>query len=327
MVSFIRTLALGLLVISSQVPSAGATELKLASDVWPPFTDEAGRPRVAIDLVHEALVRSDVRSSTEIVDFDKVIQGMGLGNFDGSAALWKDAEREQFLYFSAPYLENRLVLVGRKDTDVGAKDFTALAGMKVAVVAGYSYGEDLADEQAPDFVEGLNDQENLTRLLAGEVDYMLVDELLIRHVALHQKADVEAHLAIGTHPMVSRSLHFALSRGVPGAEAIIARFDEAITAMIADGTFNTILGLHWIRADVDGDGVPELIGSGESVGPEGPEVTYDLAANDDGGGPDRFWIEGEIYETWDDVPEKYKYQTPKDEVTEDPGATLYQLEF
>ena len=38
--------------------------LRLGSDVWPPFTDSAPRPRVAIDLVHTALKRSGVRAAT-----------------------------------------------------------------------------------------------------------------------------------------------------------------------------------------------------------------------------------------------------------------------
>lgn len=322
----LRHLAVCLILLLAPVAHA-TTELRLGSDRWPPFTDEAGHPRVAIDLVHEALRRAGVEPNTRIVTFEKVLQGMGLGNFDGSAALWKDADREQFLFFSKPYLENRLVLVGPKGADVSAESFSQLTGKKVAVVAGYSYGAGLEGDKAPQIVEGFNDQENLSRLLAGEVDFMLVDELLIRHVALHQKTEVESHLTIGTYPLVIRPLHFALSRGLPGAAAIIADFNEAIAGMIADGTFNRILGLQWIRADIDGDGLMELVGSGESVGSEGPERGYDIASNGSGNAVDRFFIEGNMYETWEDIPEEYKYQTPMDEVTEDPGATFYQLEF
>ncbi len=323
----VRILALGLISLAASASGAEAAELRLASDTWPPFTDVAGRPRVALDLVDEALRRIDVRSETHIVAFDAVIQGLGLGNFDGSAALWQDPQREGYLFFSAPYLENRLVLVGRKDADVSAHDLAPLAGARIAVVAGYSYGESVDGEAAPVFVEGASDQENLSRLLAGEVDYLLVDELLIRHVAQDQREDVSAHLEIGTHPLIVRPLHFALTRGVPGAEAIIAKFDAAIAGMVADGTFNRILGLQWIRTDVDGDGLLELVGSGEMVGPDGPEAGYDLAAAGGSTEVDRFWIEGTMYESWDDVPEQYRYRGPKDEPGEDTGMTLYRLEF
>jgi len=47
------------------------------------------------------------------------------------------------LIFSQPYLENRLVLVGRHGADVAAKALPALAGRRIAIVEGYSYGDAL----------------------------------------------------------------------------------------------------------------------------------------------------------------------------------------
>ncbi len=318
-----------ILLLYCALAVASSTELKLASDIWPPFTDQAGRPRVAIELVQEALIRAGYRGLTDILDFEAVIQGLGMGNYDGSAALWKDAEREKFLLFSEPYLENRLVLVGRKGTDVSAGNFMELAGMKIAVVAGYSYGDITQPDSGPEFVEGRNDQDNLSLLLTGQVDYMLVDELLISHVQSHQQEEAGKHLAIGTTPLARKPLHFALARGLPGAETIIAKFNGKIREMVADGTFNKILGLNWIKADVDGDGRLELVHGGFGAGPEAPASVYAMAGTADdtsGNAVDRFWIEGKMYESWDEVPERYKYNGPG-EGKEDPGMTLYKLEF
>jgi hypothetical protein len=52
----------------------------------------------------------------------------------------------------------------------------------------------------------------------------------------------------------------------------------------------------------------------------------DAPADTSGADIERFWIEGKMYETWEDVPEKYKYSGPG-EVKEDPGMTLYRLDF
>lgn len=307
---------------------AVSADLKLGSDVWPPFTDKAGHPRVAIELVHEALTRAGHGAQTQIQDFQTVIQGLGMGNFDGSAAMWKDPDREKFMYFSAAYLENRLVLVGRKGSSVEAASFTDLAGVKVAVVAGYSYGETTEEGAGPLFVEGPSDQDNLLLLLDGQVDYMLVDELLISHVLNHQPEKAKATLEIGTKPLIRRSLHFALHRGLAGAETIIAEFNTAIQEMIADGTFNKILGLSWIRADVDGDGKLELVHGEGGAGTAAPSTGYSVAADDTTGSElDRFWIEGEMYQSWDEVPERYKYSSPKEEGQEGPGMSLFRKDF
>ena len=63
------------------------------------------------------------------------------GPYDGTAVGWRDSQREQALLFSDPYLENRLVLVGRSGSDVSARTFADLKGKKLALVNGYAYGD------------------------------------------------------------------------------------------------------------------------------------------------------------------------------------------
>ena len=50
--------------------------LKLASDVWPPFTDISGEKAFAMDLVKEALARTGVKVEFDILDFEDVIIGI-----------------------------------------------------------------------------------------------------------------------------------------------------------------------------------------------------------------------------------------------------------
>src|SRR5690348_11603829 len=83
--------------------------LKLAADEWPPFTDVAAKPRRAIALVEAALRRGNVRSDFSILKWTSAIALAKKGHFDGMAAIWKTPEREQYLLFSKPYLQNRLL--------------------------------------------------------------------------------------------------------------------------------------------------------------------------------------------------------------------------
>src|SRR5678810_712093 len=91
--------------------------LRLVSDVWPPFTDVEGNPHEAYDLVKAALDRGGVRSESKIMTWTDALTELEQGKMDGSAAMWKSPEREKYLLFSRPYLENRLVLVARKGED------------------------------------------------------------------------------------------------------------------------------------------------------------------------------------------------------------------
>jgi polar amino acid transport system substrate-binding protein len=282
--------------------SVGQTnQLTLASDVWPPFTNVPGETAVAMEIVKTALNRNSIEVKPKIARFTAVLEGLNDGSYQGSSALWKTAERQENLIFSEPYLYNQLVLVGPKESDVSASSLAELGGKKIAVVAGYAYGEAITEATSVEFVEGKNDQANLLKLLEGEVDYMLVDALLVAYLRSYQAADAKKFLEIGETPLESHGLHFALRRDVEGSEEIVARFNQTISEMQADGTYHRILKLNWIRADVDGDGTMEMI-PGQNAGKR-PENAYSLA------GPaaqsNRIYHNGR-YLNWDELPDDVK---------------------
>ena len=251
------------------------------------------------------------KTATNIVEWTEVIPGLREGRFDGSAAIWHTTQRESFLLFSEAYLENRLVLVGQKGSDVSAERLSDLTGRRVAVVESYAYGDKVDKDAGPKLIEGRNDHENLRKLLAGEVDYMLVDDLLIRHLLEYQGDEAARHLQIGTTPLVRRTLHFAVREALHESSSIIASFNDAIKAMLADGTYNDILQLSWVCADVDGDGRLELVPrDDDQIGKVAPDSGYNVvwpgSAQAPAAAPRRFYVEGQVYESWDAVPDYYK---------------------
>lgn len=309
-----------ILLISFNVFSQ-TKELKLASDVWPPFTNVETEKACALDLVKEALIRIGIKVELEILDFNDVISRIDAGAFDGSAALWLSDEREKKYLFSEAYLQNQLVVVGKKGSDVSATSFNEFDGNKIGVVEDYSYGIDINSGQV-ELVTGDNDQQNLERLLSGQIDYMLVDALLIQYLLKYQVNDVTEYLEIGKNPIIVKSLHFAIRKDIDGAEDIITRFNEEIQIMIAEGTYNRILELNWVRADMDGDGTMELILDGNAAGTAPPEYTYGVGSDQSmvkkQVNTDRYYINGKFYNSWDQVPQEYKTeivmstQTPDD---------------
>ncbi len=299
-----------MLILLAHTTTAQVIELKLASDVWPPFTNEAPNTSFAMDLVNESLKRSGIGTTTEIIPFNQVMQGLEQENYDGSAALWYTEKREESMLFSAPYLQNRLIVVGRRGENVSMTSFEDLKGKKVAIVGSYAYGSDVEDAEGVILVAGDDDQQNLDRLLQMEVDYMLVDALLMEYLLTHQKEEVIKHLQVGSTPLVTRSLHFAIRRNIEGAQSIIERFNQGIVKMISDGTYNRILQLNWIKADVDGDGNLELVG-GKHTGKAAPTSSYDIWFDNSSNSTPashRYYVDGEVYQGWDNVPQQYKVQ-------------------
>lgn len=299
---------------------AAATEppdLKLGSDEWPPFTGSPGHQRAAIELVHTALDRAGFQAETSILEWKQVETAIRRGELDGSAAMWRTEEREEDLLFSKPYLENRLVLIGRTGSDVSAKQMTDLAGKRVAAVGHYAYGEEIEGATGVLFINAKNDQDSLDKLLADEVEFILVDELVVRHLLTFQPDEVEANLEIGFNPLARRTLHFAIRRDIPNADKYVSAVNSEIVKMLKDGTYAEILQVGWIRVDVDGDGLFELVPYGDQIGMMPPGSVYDVFGempDEDPPEKKRIFVGGDIYEGWDAIPDRYK-QPPS------PGGT------
>ena len=303
--------AAAMLIAVSLVLSAQTAPLKLVSTAWSPLTNEPGRPRFALDLVEAALGRFDVKAQTTIVSAAEFSTALLSGPFDGSAAAWKDPERERLLIFSEPYLENRLVLVGRSGADVSATGLAALKGKSVAIVGGYSYG-DVLESAGPVLVRSLSEEDSLSRLLKGGVDYTLMDELVVEDIVRNYPKESASRLQIGSTSLITRELFLAIRRTRTDAASIVARFNAQLRGMIADRTYHRLLHVDWIRADVNGDGVAELVPLNDWPGPLAPQHSYSLFSTPLAKSPSQtenkpgFYVGGNIYSDWASVPVSYK---------------------
>ena len=287
--------------------------LNLSSDIWPPFTNVEGEKAISLDIVKEALDRIDITVKYNIQDSVEIMSAINEGVYDGSAALWISEERKGELVFSEPYLQNQLILVGRKGSNVDVSSVLELGETRIGIVEGYAYGK--ANAPNVEFIRGKNDQQNLERLMTKKVDYIVIDALLIQYMLKYQINDVSALLEIASSPLRIKTLHFALSKNVKDAEEIMAKFNEEIKKMVADGTYHDILELNWIRVDVDGDGKYELVLEGDQAGLAPPSSSYDVFYSSEGGSDNRFYINGKVYESWDEVPDELKTPIPKPDPT------------
>ena len=309
------TLVTALLSLAGVIVTAQTTQLHLVSTAWPPFTNEPGKPRLALDLVEAAFARIGVSSTTAIVAAPEFTSSLLSGRFEGSAAAWKDQEREHILIFSQPYLENRLILVGRRGVDVSATTFAGLAGKRIAIVEGYSYG-DAIDNAGPTFVRTRKEEESLTQLLGGAVDYTLMDELVVRYITSKYAKEAQSRLQFGATPLITRPLYLAVRKDLPDAESIVNRFNAQIRGMIADHTYHRLLHLDWIHADVDGDGVAEYVPHSDRLGTVEPQGAYSITTSTTEPAPRqpdntqrRFYVGGNLYADWASVPKAYKIES------------------
>jgi polar amino acid transport system substrate-binding protein len=327
-------LLISLIVAAALGTSAQPPPLRLVSTPWPPFTSVPGQPRFALDLVESALGRIGLSARTTLVEAAQFTPALLAGEFDGSGAAWKDAERERALVFSQPYLENRLILVGRKGANVSATSLSDLRGKRVAIVGGYAYGEAVNESGAITFVRSRSEEDSLALLLARKADYALMDELVIQYIVNNYPNEAKQKLNLGSWPLVKRPLYFAVRRTHPQAESIVKQFNAQLRGMIADGTYHRLLHVPWISADVDGDGVAEFVPQSDRSGPVQPKHAYELFSNTKSSAnpfeveaPRRFYVGGNIYTDWASVPNRYKVEDPQYPDSRRSTASVFQFKW
>lgn len=297
------------LVLGAAV-SAQDRELKLVSTIWPPFTGEAGQSRLALDLVENAFGRIGVKAAITHVDNDKYTPALISGPYDGSAAAWRDKQREEVLLYSEPYLENRLVLVARRGGNVSAQTLAALKGRRIAIVEGYAYGD--IDTSGPTFLRSRSEENSISLLLSQAVEYALMDELVVQYIVDNYPEEAKTRLQIGRTPLLMRPLHLALRKSTPGAQGILDKFNAQIKVMITDRTYHKLLHVDWIRADIDGDGVLENIAAGDKALKTEPQRSYSIFSSPElekavkKEQPERYFFGGAVYNGWSSVPDAYK---------------------
>ncbi|HEV8549111.1 MAG TPA: transporter substrate-binding domain-containing protein, partial [Polyangiaceae bacterium] len=229
---------------------------------------------------------------------------------DGSAAVWKSPEREKYLLFSKPYLENRLVLVARKGTSVAFSNVGELHGKRLALTQGYAYGDAITKAPGVEVLYKKDDAECLRAVLAKEADYLLLDELMVRHLYEFYADKANDLIVPGLTPIARYPLHFALRKDYPNAAKIIADFDRNIERMMADGTYNVVLHVPWISMDLDGDGVAEFVTSKKAAPKNGGDPAKNFAGypvfypqptppNMNRGAA--YLVDGKSYDTWGDA--------------------------
>ena len=221
--------------------------LVLSNDVWPPYILEGDEPGTAEMLVCQALERSGWQCGVKVDDWDNVLNGTRKGTIDGIAAAWRDSDRETYLLFSRPYLSNRIVPVVNNENPVVINSSEDLAGLRVALVDGFAYGDEIMEMlSSVDVIEAKNPTDALRHLSNGDADTALLNELVARN-ELEERGTED--LTITDSVLAFRDLHFAVSRQHPMAQEIIDDFHRSYELMLADGTVNEILNVDWLATD------------------------------------------------------------------------------
>lgn len=247
--------ALAIILLSTAIEAN--EPLLLSNNSWPPFIIEGPDQGTAEQLVCLALERSGWPCRVLVDKWENVLNDARIGAIDGIAAAWRTEERDEFLLFSEPYLTNRIVPVTHNDHPTPIESIADLAGLRVALVTDYAYGDEITSASSGfTVIPARNSEEALRRVHLGEADTALVDELVARD---RLSGVMLENMTMSNRVLAFRDLHFAVSRQNPMAEIIIDDFQRSYKLMLSDGTVNEILDVDWLATDFGQTGKMDVV--------------------------------------------------------------------
>lgn len=214
--------------------------LRVAIDPsFPPFETLDANGEMAgfdVDLGRELGRRLGVAVQFQAIAFDGLVDAVIAGKADAViSALPLDPRLTQDVRYSRPYFEAGLVLVAPADSAIAGWD--DLAGRTAAVEWG-SVGDAWGREQGLTLARKETPTEALAAVAQGEADAAIVDAVT---AAL---SDLPG-LAIRTPPLQSDPYVAVLPLAAPKLAKAV---DEALAAMLADGTWQAIADKYFVAA-------------------------------------------------------------------------------
>jgi polar amino acid transport system substrate-binding protein len=262
-VSFIRRIAgaarLLVPVVLMLLPYTGRAdgELILGGTDWPPFVIEGDEEGTAEKLVCTAFRRAGWSCAVKTAEWSRLVDDARSGAIGGLVGVWRNRELSQFLLFSKPYLSNRIVPVVNRDAPAGIASIEDLAGLRVALVQDYAYGDEIDDSQVA--FQRIASADFLSAMQAvrdGRADVALVDELVALHELEKKSVDGVTALKVA---LADNELRFAVPVDHPQASRLLEDFHRAYQSMLEDGTVNEILEIDWVASDFGHIGRTDLV--------------------------------------------------------------------
>ena len=167
-------------VLLSLYPQVSMAQvIRIVSSQWPPYVDNSMPEKgLAVELVNKALERKGYQPTLQVYHWRRALEGVEIGVFDATCAIWKTAEREKTLLYSEPYLENTISFLKKKGNKIKHQKLSDLQGLVIGTLRDYAYDNAFNESTALIKIPANFIVQNLQKLNKGAIDLTLGVELL-----------------------------------------------------------------------------------------------------------------------------------------------------
>ncbi len=216
------------------IGTARATPVDFCFTVWPPFAAlEAGKPAgISVEILTRAAMRAGFEASFTQLPWARCLKETESGRFD--AAVDGNPERREYLHGRHSTTPVAIAFWVREGSPVQRfAGYDQFAGQTVGYTLGYNYVEAAMAALKNQLMVAPDDDAEVAMLLAGRVDAIIGDLVVIGALAQRVKAPIRP-----LSPAAAETHYFPLFN--PARADKLARIDAAIGEMIAAGEVDTI---------------------------------------------------------------------------------------
>lgn len=238
----IKRLSLLMLLLIST--SAAADTLRLAGNIWPPYTDQSlPEGGLSVEIIRTALGRAGYRVEYVEVPWARALLGLRNGTYDMLNG-WHSATRLAYLRSSRPFLANRMRWIERHDHGLSYHGLDSLLGHAIVLSRGYAYTDELRNDARLSTEYSENFLQAARMVSAGRADLTLEDERTALFHFNRELEDVSAGLRFVPGEFTRLNLSLVVRNSHPQQAAIIAAFNREIEKMVEDGSYAAIFARH-----------------------------------------------------------------------------------
>ena len=225
----------------ADVQKAGKLTIATSPD-FPPFESLGENNEVfgiEIDILNLICEELGVELDIQQVDFDSVLPGVQAGKYHmGASGISVTPAREENTLFTDPYCLAAQAIVVMNGSPVTCK--ADLEGKTVAVQTGTT-AETYCMENGYTVSSFTANADAQAALIAGKVDAWVIDDLTAAEMVKLYNEENGDTLVVLDEAMTTEPYAFAFAFG---SEDLVAKINEIITGMVADGTVAEIFAKY-----------------------------------------------------------------------------------
>ncbi len=226
------------------VAPAAAEKLKIATEgAAPPFSTVTADGKLAgfdVDIANALCTQMKIECEIVAQDWDGMIPALKAGKFDAIiASMTITEERKKQVAFTNKYYATPLALAGLKDTAVTGTEPTALDGKTLGAQGSTmqaTYAQDVYAKAGADVKLYPTHEDAVADLVNGRLDAIITDKFVLVDWVKNGSGKDCCKL-IGDIKGTEAEIGIAIRQG---EDALRGRFNAAIDAIVADGTYKKV---------------------------------------------------------------------------------------